>query len=53
MSSNLNKVKRRSLLNMIKSLTKMYVEIEFEKSNLLTFTKKIEDENEETWDLTH
>ena len=49
MSSNLNKVKRRSLLNMIKSLTKMYVEIEFEKSNLLTFTKKIEDENEETW----
>jgi hypothetical protein len=48
---NLNKDKRLSLLNMIKSLTKMYVEIEFEKSNLLTFTKKIKDKNEfeETW----
>tara|TARA_B110000027_G_scaffold125655_1_gene143253 strand:+ start:1520 stop:5917 length:4398 start_codon:yes stop_codon:yes gene_type:complete len=50
-NSNLNKDKRPRLLNMIKSLTKMYVEIEFEKSNLLTFTKKIKDENEfeETW----
>jgi len=36
---------------MIKSLTKMYVEIEFEKSNLLTFTKKIKDKDEfeESW----
>jgi hypothetical protein len=50
-NSNLNNDKRTSLLNMIKSLTKMYVEIEFEKSNLLTFTKKIKDKNEfeESW----
>ena len=50
-NSNLNNDKRTSLLNMIKSLTKMYVEIEFEKSNLLIFTKKIKDKNEfeESW----
>jgi hypothetical protein len=50
-NSNLNNDKRTSLLNMIKSLTKMYVETEFEKSNLLTFTKKIKDKNEfeESW----